>query len=99
MEVISIKKSHQNQEAELKYEIDRLKGQLQRAKEDFSKVSEKNKKVRVALILSHNFFLYTFNLHVLCLLSLLSLIYSFQTRLSSQIWNISLKKPREKQTS
>uniref|UniRef100_A0A4W6FU39 Cingulin n=1 Tax=Lates calcarifer TaxID=8187 RepID=A0A4W6FU39_LATCA len=35
MEVISLKKSHQNQEAELKYEIDRLKDQLQRAKEDF----------------------------------------------------------------
>lgn len=45
MEVISLKKSHQNQEAELKYEIDRLKGQLQKAKEDFTKAQEKNKRV------------------------------------------------------
>lgn len=45
MEVISLKKSHQNQEAELKYEIDRLKGQLQKAKEDFAKAQEKNKRV------------------------------------------------------
>lgn len=45
MEVISIKKSHQNQEAELKYEIDRLKDQLQRAREDFAKAQEKNKRV------------------------------------------------------
>lgn len=45
MEVISIKKSHQNQEAELKYEIDRLKDQLQRAREDFSKAQDKNKRV------------------------------------------------------
>uniref|UniRef100_A0A3B5B2B0 Cingulin n=1 Tax=Stegastes partitus TaxID=144197 RepID=A0A3B5B2B0_9TELE len=45
MEVISIKKSHQDQEAELKYEIDRLKDQLQRAKDDFSKAQEKNKRV------------------------------------------------------
>lgn len=51
MEVIAIKKSHQNQEAELRYEIDRLKGQLQRAKEDFVKVTEKNKKVSSTLIL------------------------------------------------
>ncbi|XP_051812261.1 cingulin isoform X3 [Acanthochromis polyacanthus] len=45
MEVISIKKSHQDQEAELKYEIDRLKDQLQRAKDDFSKAQEKNKRL------------------------------------------------------
>ncbi|XP_041650288.1 cingulin isoform X1 [Cheilinus undulatus] len=45
MEVISIKKSHQNQEAELKYEINRLKDQLQRAKDDFAKAQEKNKKL------------------------------------------------------
>nr|XP_019948190.1 PREDICTED: cingulin-like [Paralichthys olivaceus] len=45
MEVISIKKSHQNQEAEMKYEIDRLKGQLQRAKDDFAKAQEKNKRL------------------------------------------------------
>lgn len=45
MEVIAIKKSHQNQEAELRYEIDRLKDQLQKTKEDFTKVTEKNKKV------------------------------------------------------
>lgn len=51
MEVIAIKKSHQNQEAELRYEIDRLKEQLQRTKEDFVKVTEKNKKVSPTLIL------------------------------------------------
>lgn len=45
MEVIAMKKSHQNQEAELKYEIDRLKDQLQRVKEDFAKAQEKNKQV------------------------------------------------------
>ncbi|XP_041842788.1 cingulin isoform X2 [Melanotaenia boesemani] len=45
MEVISLKKSHQNQEAELKYEIDRLKDQLQRAKEDFAKAQEKTKRL------------------------------------------------------
>uniref|UniRef100_A0A667YMG3 Cingulin n=1 Tax=Myripristis murdjan TaxID=586833 RepID=A0A667YMG3_9TELE len=43
MEVISLKKSHQEQEAELRYEIDRLKDQLQRTKEDFNKAQEKNK--------------------------------------------------------
>lgn len=45
MEVISMKKSHQSQEAELKYEIDRLKGQLQKSKDDFAKAQEKNKRV------------------------------------------------------
>lgn len=45
MEVISIKKSHQNQEAELKYEINWLKDQLQRTKEDFVKEQEKKKRV------------------------------------------------------
>lgn len=45
MEVISAKKSHQEQEAELKYEIDRLKTQMQRVREDFSRAQEKNKRV------------------------------------------------------
>ncbi|XP_030014113.1 cingulin isoform X3 [Sphaeramia orbicularis] len=45
MEVISIKKGHQDQEAELKYEINRLKDQLQRAKEDFAKAQEKSKRL------------------------------------------------------
>lgn len=45
MEVIALKKSHQGQEAELKYEIDRLKDQLQRARDDFAKAQEKNKRV------------------------------------------------------
>lgn len=45
MEVISIKKGHQDQEAELKYEINRLKDQLQKAKEDFAKAQEKSKRV------------------------------------------------------
>lgn len=50
MEVISIKKSHQDQEAELKYEIDRLKDQLQRAREDIAKAQEKNKRVSLILV-------------------------------------------------
>ncbi|XP_047455802.1 cingulin isoform X2 [Mugil cephalus] len=45
MEVIAMKKAHQNQEAEMKYEIDRLKDQLQKAKEDFAKAQEKNKQL------------------------------------------------------
>ncbi|KAF7227278.1 transcript variant X2 [Nothobranchius furzeri] len=45
MEVISIKKSQQNQEAELRYEMDRLKEQLQKAKEEFAKAQEKNKRL------------------------------------------------------
>ncbi|XP_077382485.1 cingulin isoform X2 [Festucalex cinctus] len=45
MEIISVKKAHQEQEAELKYEIDRLKNQLHRAKDDFAKAQEKNKKL------------------------------------------------------
>lgn len=45
MEVISMKKSHQNQAAELRYEIDRLKDQLQRARDDVSKAQDKNKRV------------------------------------------------------
>uniref|UniRef100_A0A3Q2QZ87 Cingulin n=1 Tax=Fundulus heteroclitus TaxID=8078 RepID=A0A3Q2QZ87_FUNHE len=45
METISLKKSHQNQEAELKYEIDRLKDQLQKAKDDYAKAQEKNKQL------------------------------------------------------
>ncbi|XP_056300577.1 cingulin isoform X2 [Pseudoliparis swirei] len=52
MEVISIKKSHQNQEAELKYEIDRLKEQLQKSKEDIAKAQEKNKRLPDPAILS-----------------------------------------------
>ncbi|KAM3613757.1 uncharacterized protein V6R79_004727 [Siganus canaliculatus] len=52
MEVLSIKKSHQNQEAELKYEIDRLKGQLQKAKEDFAKAQEKSKRLPNPAVIS-----------------------------------------------
>uniref|UniRef100_A0A3Q3VQQ9 Cingulin n=1 Tax=Mola mola TaxID=94237 RepID=A0A3Q3VQQ9_MOLML len=47
MEVISMKKIHQNQEAELQYEISRLKDQLQRTKEDFNKAQEKNKQIDI----------------------------------------------------
>ncbi|MEQ2189235.1 hypothetical protein GOODEAATRI_023144, partial [Goodea atripinnis] len=47
MEMISLKKSHQNQEAEQKYEIDRLKDQLQRAKDDYAKAHEKNKQTQL----------------------------------------------------
>ncbi|KAM6935814.1 cingulin isoform 1-T2 [Lycodopsis pacificus] len=52
MEVISIKKSHQNQEAELKYEIDRLKDQLQKAREDIIKAQDKNKRLPDPAIIS-----------------------------------------------
>ncbi|KAM3872928.1 cingulin [Diretmus argenteus] len=52
MEVISLKKAHQEQEAELKYEIDRLKDQLQRAKEDFAKVQGKNKQLPDPAVIS-----------------------------------------------
>ncbi|XP_075965146.1 cingulin isoform X2 [Anarhichas minor] len=52
MEVISIKKAHQNQEAELKYEIDRLKDQLQKAREDFIKAQDKNKRLPDPAIIS-----------------------------------------------
>nr|XP_046255805.1 cingulin isoform X3 [Scatophagus argus] len=52
MEIISLKKSHQEQEAELKYEIDRLKDQLQRAKEDFAKAHQKNKQLPNPAIIS-----------------------------------------------
>ncbi|KAK1896120.1 Cingulin [Dissostichus eleginoides] len=52
MEVISIKKSHQGQEAELKYEIDRLKDQLQKAREDVAKAQEKNKKLPDPAVIS-----------------------------------------------
>ncbi|XP_061838558.1 cingulin [Nerophis lumbriciformis] len=45
MEIISLKKAHQEQEAELNYEIDRLKNQLQKAKDDLAKAQEKNKKL------------------------------------------------------
>ncbi|XP_037310057.1 cingulin isoform X3 [Pungitius pungitius] len=52
MEVISMKKSHQNQEAELKYEIDRLKDQLQRARDDVSKAKDKTKRLPDPTIIS-----------------------------------------------
>ncbi|XP_054477997.1 cingulin isoform X2 [Anoplopoma fimbria] len=52
MEVISIKKTHQNQEAEMKYEIDRLKDQLQRAREDIAKAQGKNKQLPDPAIIS-----------------------------------------------
>ncbi|XP_029928462.1 cingulin isoform X2 [Myripristis murdjan] len=52
MEVISLKKSHQEQEAELRYEIDRLKDQLQRTKEDFNKAQEKNKQLPDPVVIS-----------------------------------------------
>ncbi|XP_034409828.1 cingulin isoform X2 [Cyclopterus lumpus] len=52
MEVIYIKKSHQNQEAELKYEIDRLKDQLQKAREDIAKTLDKNKRLPDPAIIS-----------------------------------------------
>ncbi|XP_042346342.1 cingulin isoform X2 [Plectropomus leopardus] len=52
MEVITIKKSHQDQEAELKYEIDRLKDQLQRAREDIAKAQEKNKRLPDPAVIS-----------------------------------------------
>ncbi|CAN9513590.1 unnamed protein product [Ophioblennius macclurei] len=45
MEVISIKKTHQQQEAELQYEIGRLKDQLQRAKDEVTKEQEKSKRL------------------------------------------------------
>ncbi|XP_068179773.1 cingulin isoform X3 [Antennarius striatus] len=45
MEVIAIKKTHQTQEAELKYEINRLKDQIQRVKGDAAKAQEKNKRL------------------------------------------------------
>ncbi|KAJ8005000.1 hypothetical protein DPEC_G00142110 [Dallia pectoralis] len=45
IEVISLKKAHQEQEAELKYEIDRLKDQSNRAKEDLAKAQEKTKQL------------------------------------------------------
>lgn len=45
MEVISMKKTHQNQEAELQYEINRLKDQLQRTKDDFAKAQDKKNQV------------------------------------------------------
>nr|XP_040021066.1 cingulin isoform X3 [Gasterosteus aculeatus aculeatus] len=52
MEVISMKKSHQNQAAELRYEIDRLKDQLQRARDDVSKAQDKNKRLPDPSIIS-----------------------------------------------
>lgn len=49
MEVIAIKRSHQTQEAELKYEINRLKDQMLRVKDDCVKAQEKNKRVGDAI--------------------------------------------------
>lgn len=40
-----MKKSHQSQEAELQYEINRLKDQLQRTKDDFAKAQDKKNQV------------------------------------------------------
>ncbi|XP_029593198.1 cingulin isoform X2 [Salmo trutta] len=45
MEVISLKKTNQEQEAELKYEMDRLRGQSNRAKEDLAKAQERTKQL------------------------------------------------------
>ncbi|KAK6326881.1 hypothetical protein J4Q44_G00025260 [Coregonus suidteri] len=45
MEVISLKKANQEQEAELKYEMDRLRDQSNRAKEDLAKAQEKTKRL------------------------------------------------------
>ncbi|XP_031643308.1 cingulin isoform X2 [Oncorhynchus kisutch] len=45
MEVISLKKANQEQEAELKYEMDRLRGQSNRAKEDLAKAQERTKQL------------------------------------------------------
>ncbi|XP_062311610.1 cingulin, partial [Osmerus eperlanus] len=52
MEGISQKKAHQEQEAELRYEIDRLKNQSQRAKEDLVKAQEMNKQLPAPGLLS-----------------------------------------------
>ncbi|XP_056142393.1 cingulin [Lampris incognitus] len=52
MEVIALKKAHQEQEAELKYEVNRLKDQLQRAKEDAAKAQEKNKTLKDPAVVS-----------------------------------------------
>ncbi|XP_076826612.1 cingulin isoform X2 [Brachyhypopomus gauderio] len=43
MEIISLKKANQEQDAEQKYEIDRLKNQSRRDKEELTKVQEKAK--------------------------------------------------------
>lgn len=40
-----MKKSHQNLEAELQYEINRLKDQLQRTKGEFAKAQDKKNQV------------------------------------------------------
>ncbi|XP_061104716.1 cingulin [Conger conger] len=45
MEIISLKKSNQEQEAELKYETDRLKDQSRRDKEELAKAQEKVKQL------------------------------------------------------
>ncbi|XP_076009945.1 cingulin isoform X2 [Genypterus blacodes] len=52
MEVIALKKSHQEQEAELKYETGRLKDQLQRSKDDSAKAHEKNRQLPDPAIIS-----------------------------------------------
>ncbi|XP_035245351.1 LOW QUALITY PROTEIN: cingulin [Anguilla anguilla] len=45
LEIISLKKSNQEREAELKYETDRLKGQSRRDKEELAKAQEKVKQL------------------------------------------------------
>lgn len=58
-----MKKSHQTQEAELQYEISRLKDQLQRMKDDFAKAQDKKNQVcstpytEVIFGIFNNFFL------------------------------------------
>lgn len=45
MEIISLKKTNQELDAEQKYEIDRLKDQSRKYKEELAKVHEKTKQV------------------------------------------------------
>lgn len=45
MEIISLKKTNQEQDAEQKYEIDRLKDQSRKDKDELAKVHEKTKQV------------------------------------------------------
>lgn len=45
MEIISLKKSNQELDAEQKYEIERLKDQSRKDKEDLIKIHEKTKQV------------------------------------------------------
>lgn len=50
METISLKKANQELDAELKYEIDRLKEQSRKDKEELVKVHEKTKQVRGSIL-------------------------------------------------